>query len=137
MVRAVSNEALTVEDTDDNERMCHVMVCSRRQIFQISRSFGRTRALLGLVAMGAGFLAARRVAVADATIAAVAAATAVCGACIVARALCPAAFAPAAAAAWWLAAIAACTFAAAEARAWLRAAAVAFVDAPVSARLVR
>lgn len=90
-----------------------------------------------LVAMGAGFLAARRVAAADATIAAVAAATAVCGACIVARALCPAAFAPAAAAAWWLAAIAACTFAAAEARAWLRAAAVAFVDAPVSARLVR
>lgn len=48
MVRAVSNEALTVEDTDDNERMCHVMVCSRRQIFQISRSFGRVRALLGI-----------------------------------------------------------------------------------------
>ena len=88
-----------------------------------------------LVATGAGFLAARRVAASDATIAAVGAAAAVCAACIAARALYPTAFAPAMAAAWWFASVAACAFAAAETRAWLRAATTAFVDAPASARL--
>lgn len=86
-----------------------------------------------LAALGAGLLAARRAASPDATVAAVSAAAGVCAACVLARALCPAAFAPAAALAWWAAAAAALAFAAAQARAWLRAAASGFADAPAPA----
>lgn len=84
-----------------------------------------------LVASGAGLLAARRVASADATVVAVVVAVGVCASCIALRALCPAAFAPASTFAWWLAAVLAIAFAALETRAWLRAAGSAFVDAPV------
>ncbi|MCR8907346.1 hypothetical protein NW198_01760 [Thermophilibacter sp. ET337] len=86
-----------------------------------------------LAALGAGLLAARRAASPDATVAAVSAAAGVCAACALARTLCPAAFGPAAALAWWAAAAAALAFAAAQARAWLRAAASGFADAPASA----
>lgn len=84
-----------------------------------------------LVASGAGLLAARRVASADATVAVVVVAVGVCASCIALRALCPAAFAPASTFAWWLAAVLAIAFAALETRAWLRAAGSAFVDATV------
>ena len=86
-----------------------------------------------LAALGAGLLAARRAASPDATVAAVAAAAGVCAVCVPARSLCPAAFGPAAALAWWAAAAAALAFAAAEARAWLRAAASGFADVPAPA----
>ena len=86
-----------------------------------------------LAALGAGLLAARRAASPDATVAAVAAAAGVCAACVLARTVCPAAFGPAAALAWWAAAAAALAFAAAQARAWLRAAASGFADAPAPA----
>lgn len=86
-----------------------------------------------LAALGAGLLVARRVASPDATVAAVAAAAGVCAACVVARTVCPAAFGPAAALAWWGAAAAALAFAAVESRAWLRAAASGFADAPAPA----
>ena len=86
-----------------------------------------------LLAIGGGFLVARRVASADATVAAVTAAAGVCAACVVLRALCPAAFAPATALVWWLAAAAALAFAAVEARAWLRAAACGFADVAATA----
>lgn len=86
-----------------------------------------------LAALGAGLLAARRAASPDATVAAVAAAAGVCAVCVLARSLCPAAFGPAAALAWWAAAAAALAFAAAEARAWLRAAASGFADVPAPA----
>lgn len=83
-----------------------------------------------LAALGAGLLAARRAASPDATVSAVAAAAGVCAACVLVRTLCPAAFGPAAALAWWAAAAAASAFAAAQARAWLRAAASGFAEAP-------
>ena len=86
-----------------------------------------------LAALGAGLLAARRVASPDATVAAVAAAAGVCAACVLARTVCPAAFGPAAVLAWWAAVAAALAFAVAEARAWLRAAASGFADAPAPA----
>lgn len=86
-----------------------------------------------LAAFGAGLLAARRAASPDATAAAVVAAAVVCAVCIVARTVCPAAFGPAAALAWWAAAVAALTFAAVEARAWFRFAASGFADPPASA----
>lgn len=86
-----------------------------------------------LAALGAGLLAARRAASPDATVAAVSAAAGVCAACVLARTLCPAAFGPAAALAWWAAATAALAFAAVQARAWLRAAASGFADAPAPA----
>lgn len=86
-----------------------------------------------LAAFGVGLLAARRVASADATTAAVVAAVGVCAACVALRGLCPAAFAPASALAWWLAAALALAFAALEARSWLRAAESAFADAPLGA----
>ena len=86
-----------------------------------------------LAALGAGLLAARRVASPDATVAAVAAAAGVCAACVLARTVWPAAFGPAAALAWWAAVAAALAFAVAEARAWLRAAASGFADAPAPA----
>ena len=86
-----------------------------------------------LAALGAGRLAARRAASPDATVAAVAAAAGVCAACVLARTVCPAAFGPAAALAWWAAAAAALAFAAVQARAWLRAAASGFADAPAPA----
>lgn len=83
-----------------------------------------------LVAAGAGLLAARRVASADATVSAVVAAALVCAACIVARALAPAAFGSAATFGWWVAAVAALAFAVVEVRAWLCAAGSAFFVAP-------
>ena len=86
-----------------------------------------------LAAFGAGLLAARRVAAAAAAPAAVVAAVGVCAACVALRGLCPAAFAPASALAWWLAAALALAFAALEARSWLRAAESAFADAPLGA----
>lgn len=86
-----------------------------------------------LAAFGAGLLAARRVASADATMAAVVAAVGVCAACVALRGLCPAAFVPASALAWWLAAALALAFATLEARSWLRAAESAFADAPLGA----
>ena len=86
-----------------------------------------------LVAAGAGLLAARRAASADATAAAVASATGVCAACVALRGLWPAAFAPATAIGWWVAAALAFAFAALEVRAWLRSAASAFSDDPVRA----
>ena len=86
-----------------------------------------------LAALGAGLLAARRAASPDATVAAVAAAAGVCAACVLVRTICPAAFGPAAALAWWAAVAAALAFAAAQARAWLRAAASGFADAPAPA----
>lgn len=86
-----------------------------------------------LAALGAGLLAARRAASPDATVAAVAAAAGVCAACVLARTVCPSAFGPAAALAWWAAAAAALAFAAVQARAWLRAAASGFADAPAPA----
>ena len=82
-----------------------------------------------LAAAGAGLLAARRVASADATAAAVGAGAGVCAACVALRMLWPAAFAPAAGLAWWVAAACALGFAALEVRAWLRASASAFADA--------
>lgn len=89
-----------------------------------------------LVAAGAGLLAARRAASADATAAAVAAATGVCAVCVALRGLWPTAFAPATAAGWWVAAALALAFAFLEARAWLRSAASAFSDDPVRAAAI-
>lgn len=89
-----------------------------------------------LAAAGAGLLAARKVASADATAAAVVAAAGVCAACVALRLLFPTAFAPATGLAWWLAAVLAFAFAAAEVRAWLRAAGSAFADTDASARAV-
>lgn len=83
-----------------------------------------------LAALGAGLLAGRRAASPDATIAAGAAAGAVCAACIVLRATCPAAFVPAAELGWWAAAASALAFAGIETRAWARDAASAFTDVP-------
>lgn len=87
-----------------------------------------------LLAAGAGLCAARRASSADATVAAGAAATGVCAACVILRVLWPAAFAPAAGAAWALAALLAFAFALFEMRAWIRAAASAFADAPACVR---
>ena len=81
-----------------------------------------------LAAVGAGLLAARRVASADATAAAVGAAAGVCAICVVLRALCPSLFEPATGLAWLGATASALAFAIAEARAWLRATASAFAD---------
>lgn len=89
-----------------------------------------------LAALGAGLLAARRAASPDATVAAVAAAAGVCAACIALRTLCPIAFGPAAALAWWAAAALALAFTVAEVRAWLRAVASGFADAPAPAAAV-
>ena len=86
-----------------------------------------------LAAFGAGLLAARRVASGGATPAAGGAAGGGCAAGVARRGLCPAAFAPASALAWWLAAALALAFAALEARSWLRAAESAFADAPLGA----
>lgn len=83
-----------------------------------------------LVASGAGLLAARRAASVDATIAAVTAAAAVCGICILARTLWPAAFGSAAALVWWGVAAVAVVFASLEGRAWLRASVSGFTDMP-------
>ncbi|HIU04223.1 MAG TPA: hypothetical protein IAD14_01955 [Candidatus Coprousia avicola] len=86
-----------------------------------------------LAAFGAGLLVARRAASADATVGAVAAAVAVCAACVVAQTVYPAVFGPAAAVAWWAASAAAFFFAVVEVRAWLRAAASGFADVPTPA----
>lgn len=86
-----------------------------------------------LLAAGAGLFAARRVASADATIAAVVAAAGVCAGCVVLRMLCPTIFESAAGLAWWVAAALALVFAAAEARAWFRAAGTAFTEVPARA----
>ncbi len=88
-----------------------------------------------LTAAGAGLLAARKVASADATAAAVATAAGVCAACVALRLLCPAVFVPAAGLAWWLSAALAFAFATVEVRAWLRAAGSAFADADTSVRV--
>ncbi|OUP08002.1 hypothetical protein [Collinsella sp. An2] len=86
-----------------------------------------------LGALGAGLLAARRVATPDATAAAAAAAGLVVATCILARTACPSAFGSAATLAWWAAAAGALAFAAAEARAWLRASTSGFVETAVMA----